>query len=221
MGAEEIEEPGERVGRGLVAGDEELHAFAENEGVGHAFAVGVAGVHQGLEQVVAGLFVAALADVGEQNLVRVGTHLFVPAQLAGRGEPGIQVGLQRLPDDEFLDGGDGVADEVDVFVLEVGAEERARDHGEGHLHEVGVDVDGAVVDLAVELAQRVGEGVLHDRGQGFELLAVKTLLDEAALGTPGFSVGGEQAFAQEVAHALYLDVGLLDSSPRWSSGRAE
>ena len=28
--AEEIEQPGERVGRGLVAGDEELHAFAED-----------------------------------------------------------------------------------------------------------------------------------------------------------------------------------------------
>ena len=42
-----------------------------------------------------------------------------------------------------------------------------------------------------------------------ELLAVKALLDEAALGAPGFAVGGEQALAEEVAHPFYLDVGLL------------
>jgi len=155
--AQEIEQPGEGVGGGLVAGYEELHAFAEDEGVGHAFAVGVASVHEGLEEVGAGLFVAAHADVFEQNLVGVDAHLFVLAQLAGGGEPRIEIRLQRLPNDEFLDGGDGVADEVDVFVFEARAEERARHHGEGHLHEVGVDVDGAVVDLAVELAQRVGE----------------------------------------------------------------
>ena len=44
-----------------MAGDEELHALAEDELVAHAFAVGVAGVHQGLQEVVAGLLLAALS----------------------------------------------------------------------------------------------------------------------------------------------------------------
>ena len=114
---------------------------------------------------MARLFVAALLDVGKENLVGVGAHVVVTLEFTGGSEPGVEVGLQGLANDEFLHGGNGVADEVDVFVPEVGAEERARDHGEGHLHEVGVDVDGAVVDLAVELAEGVGERVLHDGGE--------------------------------------------------------
>ena len=51
---QKIEKPRQTVRRGLMAGDEELHALAEDELVAHAFAVAVACVHQGLEQVVAG-----------------------------------------------------------------------------------------------------------------------------------------------------------------------
>ena len=57
-------------------------------------------------------------------------------------------------------------------------------------------------------SESVSESCMMD-GQGFELLAVKTFLDEAALRAPGFTVGGEQALAEEVAHAFHLDVGLL------------
>jgi hypothetical protein len=63
--------------------------------------------------------------------------------------------------------------------------------------------------LSVEIPQRLGEGVLHDRGQSLELLSIEALLDETPLRAPGFSVGGEKTFAQEVAHPLYLNFGLL------------
>ena len=94
---------GESVRRCLVAGDEELHALAEDEFVGHAFAVGVAGVHQGLQEVLAGRLVAALLDVCHQDAVGLDSHLFVAAELAGDFKPRIQVGLQGLANDEFLD----------------------------------------------------------------------------------------------------------------------
>ena len=125
------------------------------------------------------------------------------------GKPGIQVGLKGLPNDKFLDGADGMADEVDVFVLQPGAKQRSGDHREGHLHQVGVDIDGADTDLSVEIPQRLGEGVLHDRGQSLKLFSIETLLDKTPLCAPGFPVGGEKTFAQEVAHPLYLNFGFL------------
>jgi hypothetical protein len=41
------------------------------------------------------------------------------------------------------------------------------------------------------------------------LFSIETLLDKAPLCTPGFPVGGEKTFAQEVAHPLYLNFGFL------------
>ena len=192
-----------------MAGDQQLHALAQDQLIAHAFAVAVAGIHQGLQQVVAGLLVAALLDVVHQNAVGAGAHLFVFAQFAGDGKPGIHVGLKGLPNDEFLDGADGVADEVDVFVFQLGAEQRPGDHGEGHFHQVGVNIDGAGTGLSFEIPQRLGERVLHDRGESLELFSIETLLDQAPLSAPGFTVGGEKAFAQEVAHPLYLNFRFL------------
>ena len=74
---------------------------------------------------------------------------------------------------------------------------------------MGVDIDGADTDLSVEIPQRLGEGVLHDRGQNVQLFSIETLLDETPLRAPGFSVGGEKTFAQEVAHPLHLNFGFL------------
>ena len=68
---------------------------------------------------------------------------------------------------------------------------------------------GPSLGLSVEIPQRVGEGVLHDRGQNFELLSFKTRLDQTPLCFPGFPLGGEKAFAQEVAHPLLLDLGFV------------
>ena len=101
-----------------MAGDQKLHALAQDELIAHAFAIAVTRIHQSLQQIVAGRFVAALLDVFEQNGVRAGSHVFVPAQFARDGEPGIQIGLKGLPNDEFLDGADGMADKIDVFVLQ-------------------------------------------------------------------------------------------------------
>src|ERR1700739_3983270 len=74
---------------------------------------------------------------------------------------------------------------------------------------MGVDIDGAATDLAVEISQRIGEGVLHDRGQSIEFFAVKTLLNKTPLCDTRFPVGSEKAFTQEVAHPFYLDFGFL------------
>ena len=101
-----------------MAGDQKLHALAQDELIAHAFAIAVTCIHQSLQQIVAGRFVAALPDVFEQNGVRAGSHVFVSAQLALEGEPGIQIRLKGLPNDEFLDGADGMADKIDVFVLQ-------------------------------------------------------------------------------------------------------
>ena len=67
----------------------------------------------------------------------------MPAQFARDGKPGIQVGLNGLPNHEFLDGRDGLADEVDVFLFQPGAKQRFGDHREGHFHQLRVDIDGA------------------------------------------------------------------------------
>ena len=108
-----------------MAGDQKLHALAQDQLIAHAFAVAVTRIHQDLQQIVAGRFVAALLDVFEQNAVRAGSHFFVSAQFARDGKPGIQVGLKGLPNDKFLDGADGMADEVDVFVLQPCAKQRS------------------------------------------------------------------------------------------------
>ena len=56
-------------------------------------------------------------------------------------------------------------DDVNVVVFQPGSEQRSPDHAEGHLHEVGVDVDGAASGLPVEIPHRVGKRILHDRGE--------------------------------------------------------
>ena len=81
-----------------MAGDQKLHALAQDEFITHAFAIAVTRIHQSLQQIVAGWFVAALPYVFEQNGVGAGSHVFVSAQFARDGEPGIQIGLKGLPD---------------------------------------------------------------------------------------------------------------------------
>ena len=121
----------------------------------------------------------------------------------------IQIGLNRLPNHEFLDGRNGQADEVDVFLVQSGAKQGSGYHREGNLHHERVDIDRADTGLSVEVPQRVGEGVLHDGGKNLELLSFKTRLDEAALRAPGFSLSGEKTLAKEMAHPLFLDFGLV------------
>ena len=41
------------------------------------------------------------------------------------------------------------------------------------------------------------------------MFSIETLLDETPLRAPGFPVGGEKTFAQEVAHPLHLNFGFL------------
>ena len=41
------------------------------------------------------------------------------------------------------------------------------------------------------------------------MFAIETLLDKTPLCAPGFPVGGEKAFAQEVAHPLHLNFRFL------------
>ncbi len=192
-----------------MAGNQQLHALAQDQFIAHAFAVAVAGIHQRLQQIVAGLLVAALLDVSHQNAVGADAHLFVFAQVARDGKPGIHVRLKGLPNDELLDGADGMADQVDVFVLQLGAKQRSGDHREGHFHQVRVNVDGANTDLSFEFLQRLGERVLHDGRQGLKLFSIETLLDKTPLCAPGFPVGGEKAFAQEMAHPLHLNFRFL------------
>ena len=106
----------------FMAGNQKLHTLAQDELIAHAFAIAVTRIHQSLQQIVAGRFVAALPDIFEQNGVRASSHIFVSAQFARDGEPGIQIGLKGLPNNEFLDGADGTADKIDVFILRTGAE---------------------------------------------------------------------------------------------------
>ena len=101
-----------------MSGHQKLHALAQDEFIAHAFAIAVTRIHQSLQQIMAGRFVAALLDVFEQNSVCASSHVFVSAQFARDSEPRIQIGLKGLPNYEFLDGADGMADEIDVFVLQ-------------------------------------------------------------------------------------------------------
>ena len=81
------------------------------------------------------------------------SHLFVPAQFARNCKIGIKVRLKGLSNDKFLHGADGMADKVDIFVLQPRAEQRPGDHREGHFHQVWIDIDRAVTDLPVEIPQ--------------------------------------------------------------------
>ena len=83
------------------------------------------------------------------------------------------------------------------------------DHLEGHFHQKRVNIDGAEVGLSVEILQRFGERILHDRGQNVQLFSIETLLDEAPLRAPNLPVAGEKTFAQEVAHSLHLNFGFV------------
>ncbi len=158
---------------------------------------------------MAGGLLAPPPNVVEENAVGVGSHFLVFAQHTRDSKPRIKVGLNGLPNYKFLDGRDGQADEVDVFIFQPGAKQRSAYHPEGNLHHVGIDIDRADTSLSVEVPQRVGKGVLHDRGQSFELLSLKTRLDESTLRAPGFPMSGEKTLAQEMAHALHLNLGLV------------
>src|ERR1700733_441314 len=144
-------------------------------------------------------------DIVEQNAVGAGSHFLVSAQFARDSKPGIQIGLNGLTNHKFLDGRDGQTDEVDVFVFQPGAKQRSAYHSEGNPHQVWVDIDRTQTGLPVEISQRVREGVLHDRGQNFQLFSIETLLDEAPLRAPDFAVAGEKTLAQEMAHPLNLN----------------
>src|SRR5215469_1114493 len=156
-----------------------------------------------------GDFLAPPLDVVVQNAERAVSHFPVPAQFARNGKPRIHIGLNSLPNHEFLDGRNGQADEVDVFLFQSGAKQGSGYHREGNLHHERVDIDRADTDLSGEVPQRVGEGVLHDGGKNLELLSFKTRLDEAPLCAPGFSLSGEKPLAKEMAHPLFLDFGLV------------
>src|ERR1700687_1928457 len=101
-----------------MSSNQKLHALAQDELIAHALAIAVTRIHQSLQQIVARWFVAAFPYVFEQNSVGAGSHVFVSAQFARDGEPGIQIGLKSLPDNKFLDGADGMADKIDVFILQ-------------------------------------------------------------------------------------------------------
>src|ERR1700683_1880388 len=191
-----------------MAGDQQLHALAEDQLIAHALAVAVASIHQDLQQIVAGGLLAPPPDVVEQKAEGAGSHFLVPAQFSRDGKPRIQVGLNGLANHKFLHGRDGNADEVDVLLFQSGAKQRPAYHREGNFHHEGIDIDRAEPGLSVEVPQRVGQGVLHDRGQNFQLLSLKTGLDEAPLCAPSLPFSGKKTLAQEVAHALHLNLGL-------------
>ena len=106
-----------------MPGDQELHALAEYQLIAHGFAVAVTGIHQGLQQVLARRLIAALLDVLHQNVVSARPHLLVFAEFARDGKPRIQIRLNGLTNNKFLDGADGMADEIDIFILQPGAKQ--------------------------------------------------------------------------------------------------
>src|SRR5580704_579477 len=136
-----------------MTGYQELHALAQHQLIAHALAVTVTSIHQDLQQIMTGRLLASPLDVLEQDSIGAGPHLVVPAQFAGDFKPRIEVGLNGLTNQKFLNGRDGLADEVDVFVLQVGAKKRSAYHLESNLHQLGIDIDGAHTSLPVEIPQ--------------------------------------------------------------------
>src|SRR5580698_4071122 len=84
-----------------MAGIQKLHALAQHQLIAHAFAVAVTGIHQSLQEIVAGLLVAALFDVSHQNAVGASSHVFVSAQFSRNCKIWIQVGLKRSMSSSF------------------------------------------------------------------------------------------------------------------------
>ena len=80
-------------------------------------------------------------------------------------------------------------DEFDIFVFEPCTKERASDHGEGNLHQVGVDIDRPAANLLVEvgLSDSATESCMMVDSAS-SCLRTEALLDEATLGLPRFTM---------------------------------
>ncbi len=62
-----------------MAGDQQLHALADDQVVVHAMAVAVAGIHQDLQQIVPGSLLAPPLEVFVQNAEGAASYIPVPA----------------------------------------------------------------------------------------------------------------------------------------------
>ncbi len=212
--------PGEAVGDGFVAGEEDGEDFVTHLGVGHGFelagglAFGVEDFGLGAEE--HGEEVAAVLEAGVH-----GGALFVNEAVDDLIERGL--GAAEAGDagdgevEEALDGGEGDDEVVEVhdgvdFVVDakdvggdLGVEEGAGDDFEREAHGGGGDVEGGVGGDVAGGGEGGGDDLV---GVGGDALAVEGGGGDAALAHVEGLIGGDEAFAEEDLHAA--DGALLD-----------
>ena len=95
----------------------EVASLTQDQLIAHAFAIAVTRIHQSLEQIVSGRFVAAFLMYSSRT-ASARVRMLRAWAVSPTQEPGIQIGLKGLPNNEFLDGADAMADNIDVFILQ-------------------------------------------------------------------------------------------------------
>jgi hypothetical protein len=207
---EEIPGPGEGVGYGLVAGEEDGEDFVADLGVGHALGLAGAGLgglvgageEHGEEIAAVGLSGGCGLAVFGDEAVDYGVEAGLgAAELDDAGDGKVEKGFEAGEgDDEVVEAHDGVdlvVDGEDVgrdFSVEEGAGDDLKREG----HAVGGDVDGLAGLPLVAVVGGDGDDLVSVGG---DALAVEGGCGDLALADVDGIVGGDEAFAEEDLHA--------------------
>ncbi len=219
---EEIPGPGEGVGYGLVAGEEDGEDFVADLVVGHVLgcvcrwrsaSVGFvgAGEEHGEEVAFVGFAVgggfAVLADEAVDYGVEAG---FGSAEFGEAGDGEVEEVFEAGEgDDEVVEAHDGVDFVVDGADVggDFGVEEGAGYDLERERHAGGGDVDGLAGLPVVAVGGGDGDDLV---GVGGDALAMEGGRGDAALADVDGIFGGDEAFAEEDLHAA--DGALFDEA---------
>ena len=205
---QQVERPGDRQRRGLVAGDdEELHVVQQVLRRHGAPGLRILGAQHVVEQVVerARSLPAPVVDRRRDHPVH-GLDRAAPEELAGAGHPDwhLEEVQQRCAahGEEIL--GDRLAVEIGVEML-APRERHVADHVEGGrehlLDQLGLTTAGG------EPASGAGGGFCHHRGQRLDIAGGKDRRDGAALPAPLRALGGEQRIVHRRAQHPQHDLG--------------
>ena len=123
--------------------------------------------------------------------------------LATDPEPGFEIGLPDLPDDEFLEPRNGKAQFLQFRFGNGRAEQRGGDHPESHFHHFLVGIY-FLPDPLLKTFQLLLDRILHDTGEHFQPLAVETGLNQTSLPQPVIAGTGEQAVTQKIGQLFKM-----------------
>ena len=201
VGGEVVEGPGERVGGGLVAGEQHGEHLVAELLVAHALPLLVAGGHEEAEEVVVlhGVGAAAGDDVVHERVERAAG--LAVAEGGGEGEvlpERVGDGGEETAEEAGERGADGVGLAADVEREErlAGDLEGELVHGLGHVHHL------AALGRTLPGRRDGLRGSLHRVREAAEPPMLEGGLGDSPLALPERALGGEQAVAEELPEHL-------------------